>query len=73
MAFKICFLSTNVQYVRIKKDKGINYVISWKSKGVYTSTLKPLYRAFLHSIKFSGYRMRIKFDKDPLARNKTVT
>ena len=25
------------------------------------------YTAFLHSMKLSGYRMRIKFDKDPLA------
>ena len=29
--------------------------------------LKPLYTAFLHGIKLPGYRMRIKFDKDPLA------
>ena len=27
----------------------------------------PLYTAFLHSIKLSGYRIEIKFDKDPLA------
>ena len=26
-----------------------------------------LYTAFLHSIKLSGYRIEIKFDKDPLA------
>ena len=26
-----------------------------------------MYTAFLHSIKPSGYRMGIKFDKDPLA------
>ena len=26
-----------------------------------------IYNAFLHSIKFSKYRMRTKFDKDPLA------
>ena len=31
------------------------------------SKLKPLYTAFLHSIKSSEYRIRIKFDKDPLA------
>ena len=50
-----------------KNDKGTDYVLSWKSNGVYNSKLKPLYTAFLHSAKLSGYRMRIKFDKDPLA------
>ena len=36
-------------------------------KGVYNSTFKPLYTVFLHSIKLSGYRMVIKFHKDPLS------
>ena len=43
------------------------YILSWKSNGLYNSKLKPFYTAFLHSIKFSGYKMGIKFDKDPLA------
>ena len=51
----------------LKKDKSTDYVLSWKSKGVYTSKLKPLYTAFLHSRKFSGYRIGIKFNKDILA------
>ena len=34
---------------------------------MYTSELKPLYTAFLHSINLSGYRMRTKLKKDPLA------
>ena len=34
---------------------------------MYTSELKSLYTAFLHSIKLSGYRMGIKAGKDPLA------
>ena len=50
-----------------KKDKGTDFALSWKSNGVYNSTLKPLHTTFLHSIKLSGYRMRIKLDKDPLA------
>ena len=33
----------------------------------YISKLKPLYTAFLHSMKLSGYKMGIKFGKDPLA------
>ena len=46
---------------------GTDYVLSWKSDGQHNSKLKPLYTAFLHGIKLSGYKMRIKFQKDPLA------
>ena len=28
-----------------------DYVLSWKSKGVYTFKLKPLCTAFMHTIK----------------------
>ena len=52
--------------LELKKDKSTDSVLSWKSKGVFNSKLKPLYTAFLHSINFSEYRIRIKFDKDPL-------
>ena len=52
--------------LELKKDKGTDYVLSWKWKGVYTSKLKPLYSEFLHSIKLSGHKIKIKFDKDPL-------
>ena len=38
-----------------------------KSTGVNAYTLKPLYTAFLHGIKISGYKVRIKPDKNPLA------
>ena len=51
----------------MQKDKCTDFVFSWKSKGVYNSKLKPLYTIFLHSIKHFGYRVGIKFDKDPLA------
>ena len=53
--------------VRIKKDSGTDYVPSWKPKQVFNSKLKPLYTAFLNSIKHSEHRIGIKFDKDPLA------
>ena len=39
----------------------------WKSNGIYHCKLKPLYTAFLRSIKLSGYKMGVRFDKDPLA------
>ena len=38
--------------LELKKSKGTEYVIGWKSKVVYTSKLTPLYTHFLHSIKF---------------------
>ena len=46
-------------------------MLSWKSDEAYNSKLKPLYTAFLHSIKLSGYRTRIKLDKDssPVEQN----
>ena len=53
-----------IHYNFFKKDT--DYVISWKSKKVYNSKLKPLYTAFLYSTKLSEYRIGIKFDKDPL-------
>ena len=53
--------------LELKKDEGTGYVFNWKSKGVYNSKLKPLYTAFLHSIKLSGYKMGINFYKDLLA------
>ena len=50
----------------LKEDKGIDYVIGWKSKEVYFSKLTPLYTAFLHRIELSGYRIRIQFDNSVL-------
>ena len=52
--------------LEIKKYKYADYILRWNSKGVWTSTLKPLYTAFLHSINLSRYKVGIKFDKDPL-------
>ena len=46
--------------LELKKDKGADYVLSWKSKGVFNSQLKPLYTAFLNSLKLSEYRIEIK-------------
>ena len=43
----------------LKKGKFTDYILSWKSKGVFNSKLKPLYTAFLHSIKLSEYRIGI--------------
>ena len=45
----------------------LNYILSWKSKEVYEYELKPLYTVFFNSIRYSGHRIGLKFDKDPLA------
>ena len=66
---------TTLDKLELKKDKGTDYVLSWKSNRVKSNfKLKPLYTALLHSINLSGYKMGIKFDKDPLAikQNKIV-
>ena len=39
--------------LELKKDESIDYVLSWKSNGVYNSKLKPLCTALLYSIKLS--------------------
>ena len=46
--------------LELKKDKGTDYILSSKSNGVYNSKLKPLYTAFLFSIKLSGEQNLIK-------------
>ena len=54
-------------FITLELTKGTDYVISWKSRGVFNSKLKPLFTAFFNSIKLSEYRTGIKFDKDHLA------
>ena len=61
------FIKQTVIHQNLKKGKFTDYVLRWKSKGLYTSKLKPFYTAFLHNTKLSRYRMGIKFDKDSLA------
>ena len=54
------------------KDKGNYYVTDWKSKGVYSSKLIPLYTTFLHDIKLSGYKKGIKFNKSVLVVKQNI-
>ena len=58
---------STLDMLELKKDKGADYVLSLKSKRVYTSKSKPLQTGFLYSIKLPEYKIGIKFDKDPLA------
>ena len=72
---KIClFINQPVSdTLELKKDKEIDYVLNYKSKGVCTFKLKPLYTAFLHSIKLSRYGMGIKYGKDTLGVEQTIS
>ena len=60
------FYQATLDTLEIKKDKDTDYDFSWKWKGVFNSKLKPLYTAFLHSIRLSEYRIWIRFDNDHL-------
>ena len=42
--------------LELKKDKVVDYVLSWYPRGVFTSKLEPLYIAFLNSISLFGYK-----------------
>ena len=53
--------------LELKKHKGTDYFLSWKSKAVFNSKREPLNTAFLHRIKSSENRIGIKFDKKSLA------
>ena len=64
------FYQSTLDTLELKNDKGTDYVLSWKLNGPFNSRLKTFYTAFLHSIKLFEYRMRIKFDKEPLALEK---
>ena len=56
-----------VNKLEFKKDKGTDYIFSWKSRGEFTFKRKPLYAGFLRSKKLSEYKVRTKFEKDCLA------
>ena len=67
MNLKTFVCQPTLDTLELQKDKGNDYVLSWESKAVYNSKLKPLYTAFLHSIRLFEYRIGIKFNKDRLA------
>ena len=60
--------------LELKKTKAL-IMFFVGNQGIFTSKLKPIYTAFLHSKKFSGYKVGVKFDKVPSAveQNNYVT
>ena len=41
MGLKTFVYQPTLNALELRKDKGTDYVLSWKSKGVYNSKLKP--------------------------------
>ena len=56
-----------IKALKLKKVKETDYILSWKSKGLFNSKLMPLYTAFLSNINLSEYRIRMKLKKEPLS------
>ena len=52
--------------LELKKDKGTEYIISWKSKGIYNSKLIALHGAFLPSVKYFRNKIEIQSNSTPL-------
>ena len=47
-----------------QKEKGVDYFLSWKSKGFYSSIFFTQHNHFLLSIKRFGQTIGIQFEKD---------
>ena len=56
--------------LELKTDKGTEYVIGWKSKGVYYSKLVAFHGAFLPNIKDLTRKIGIQFNNAPLVVEK---
>ena len=47
--------------LELKEYKGTEYIISWESKGLFKSSLKPLFNPLPPSLKQFGYKVWIQF------------
>ena len=47
--------------LELRKDKDTDYVIGWKSKGLFESKFFPWHGAFLPNIKYIGYKIVVQF------------
>ena len=52
--------------LELKIDKGTDYIISWKSKGLYKSKLIALHGAFLPYVKHFGVKIGRELNNTPL-------
>ena len=52
--------------LELKKYKGTDFVIGWKSKCLFESKLLPLRGTFLPNKKYLGYKIWVEFNNTPL-------
>ena len=67
MDLKTFVYQATLHTLELKTEKGTDYVLTWKSKGVLILNLSELYTSFFNSIKLSEYRTETIICKDPLA------
>ena len=56
--------------LELKTDRGTEYIIDWKSKGVYNSKFIALHGALLPRVKHFRNEIGIQFNKNPLVIEK---
>ena len=61
------FYQPTFNVLELKNDKGTEYIISWKSKGIYDSKLIVLIGALLPNVKYFKNKIEIQFNSTPLA------
>ena len=55
-----------INVLKLKNDKRTEYIISWKSKGIYNSKLIGLHGTFLPNVKYFRNKIGIQFNSTPL-------
>ena len=60
------FYQPTFNVLELKNDKGTEYIISWKSKGIYDSKLIVLIGALLPNVKYFKNKIEIQFNSTPL-------
>ena len=66
MVFKVFVYQPLFNMLELKKDKGTEYVIGWRSKGVYNSKLTSWHGTFLPNMKYFGQKIGIQFKNTSL-------
>ena len=59
--------------LELKTEKGTEYIIGWKAKGLYSSKLIALLVAFLSNVKYFGIKIEIQFNTPLVAEQKNYS
>ena len=59
--------------LELKTEKGTEYIIGWKAKGLYSSKLTALLVAFLSNVKYFGIKIGIQFNTLLVAEQKNYS